>query len=76
MHPGSAHMLTSSQRVESSSQMYVPMLALESTAMMIPCLKTNPSVVVPCAGLMYSITSRSKLSICANHTSSCQRADQ
>jgi len=31
-----------------SELMNEPILALESTAMIMPCLKTNPNVVVPC----------------------------
>ena len=49
-------------------QMYEPMLARESTAMMTPCLKMNPRVVVPCLGFTSSIASLPKLSTCNSDT--------
>ena len=49
-------------------QMYEPMLARESTAMMTPCLKMNPRVVVPCLGFTSSIASLPKLFTCNSDT--------
>lgn len=46
------------------AQMYGPMLARESTAMITPSLKMNPSVVVPWLGLTRSTASFSKPSSC------------
>lgn len=45
-------------------QMYEPMVARESTAMITPCSKMKPRVVVPWQGLTISTTSRSKVSNC------------
>ena len=47
---------------ERSLQIYEPMLALESTAMITPCSKMKPNVVVPWLGFTYAITSDSKVS--------------
>jgi hypothetical protein len=62
-------------RCSEDLQIYDPMLALESTAMITPCLKMNPKVVVPWLGFTYAITSCSNLSTCRTHAQSSCRAN-
>ncbi len=58
--------------LQSHAQMYEPMVARESTAMITPPSKMKPSVVVPWLGFTNSTTSRSKLSICTEQPQGAQ----
>ena len=51
------------------------MLALESTAMITPCSKMKPSVVVPWLGFTYAITSDSKVSTCRTQGDRAQQIE-